>query len=132
MNTTAEKTTDAGVLDWPMVRPIRPAPSMREETIAARLTTMQEAGIKLPRIAVECGVSREALEAWIKGERAAETTAALSSWLEGIDRDIAERDGEFVMTPLAGRILRAFEQARAPKGKDGRRGIALIYGARAC
>lgn len=104
-------------------------PVMREDAIAARLAAMRDAGIKSSRMAVESIVARDVLEAWIKGKRTREATAALSAWLTGIDEDIAERDGDFFMSPSAERFLRAFEHAREPKGTDGHRGIAMIYGA---
>src|SRR5687768_9138123 len=109
--------------------PVNAKPVMREDAIGARLSAMLEAGIRVSRMAVESSVTRDVLEAWIKGKRAKEATVALSAWLTGIDEDIAERDGDFFMSPSAERFLRAFEHAREPKGSDGHRGIAMIYGA---
>jgi len=103
--------------------------NMREDAIAARLSAQLDAGTRPRQIAIESSVTQADLEQWIKGNRTAQVTFSLSKWLIGIDEEIAERNGEFVMTPTAERFLRAFEQARAPKGRDGRRGIALIYGA---
>ena len=104
-------------------------PMMREDAIAARLTDMLNAGVKLSRMAVESNVAKDKLEAWIKGERPVEITLSLSNWFTGIDEEIAERSGDFFMTPSAETFLRAFEHAREPKGKEGIRGIAMIYGA---
>jgi len=104
-------------------------PLMREDAIAARLTDMRNAGVKLSRMAVESNVARDEMEAWIKGERSAEITYALSAWLIGIDEEIADRNGDFFMTPSAEIFLRAFEHAREAKGSAGHRGIAMIYGA---
>lgn len=102
---------------------------MRQGAILARLAEMEAAGIKLTRIAVESGLSVDELMQWKKGERSEAATGALSTWLTGIDREVAEKEADFVITPTASRILRAFEQARAPKDSRGRRGIAMIYGA---
>ena len=104
-------------------------PMMREDAVAARLTDMRNAGVKLSRMAVESSVAKDKLEAWIKGERPVEITLSLSNWFTGIDEDIAERSGDFFMTPSAETFLRAFEHAREPKGNEGIRGIAMIYGA---
>lgn len=104
-------------------------PPMREDAIAARLAAMREAGMKPLRMANEAALEVNALEGWIKGQRESEVTKALSDWLTGIDDEITEREGDFVMTPTSARILKAIEQARAPRGKEERRGIALIYGA---
>ncbi|CAE6503403.1 conserved hypothetical protein [Nitrosomonas nitrosa] len=104
-------------------------PVMREDAIAARISAMLDAGVRISRMAIESNVTREALEAWIKGKRSQEVSVALSTWITLIDEDIAERDGDFFMSPSAKRFLRAFEHAREPKGGDGHRGIAMIYGA---
>jgi len=104
-------------------------PPMREDAIAARLTAMREAGIKPLTMAIESKLELNALESWVNGQRESEVTKALSDWLAGIDDEIAAREGEFVMIPTSARIVKAIEQARAPRGKDGRRGVALIYGA---
>jgi DNA transposition AAA+ family ATPase len=104
-------------------------PPMREEAIAARLADMRDAGMKTLAMANEAGLEVNTLKRWISGQREQEVTKALSDWLTGIDDEIAARDGEFVLTPSSARFVKAFEQARAPRGKDGRRGIALIYGA---
>lgn len=102
---------------------------MREDAIAARLAAMQDAGIKPLTMAIESKLERDALEEWINGTRKAEVTKALSDWLTGIDDEIAAREGGFVMIPGSARIVKAIEQARAPRGRDDRRGVALIYGA---
>lgn len=104
-------------------------PVMREDAITARISAMLDAGVRISRMAIESNVTREALEAWIKGKRSQEVSVALSTWITLIDEDIAERDGDFFMSPSAKRFLRAFEHAREPKGGDGHRGIAMIYGA---
>jgi len=102
---------------------------MREGAILARLSEMEAGGIKHARIAVESGLSVEALTQWVKGERNGDATRALSAWLSGIDSEVSAKEADFIITPTARRILRAFEQARAPKDSRGRRGIAMIYGA---
>jgi len=107
----------------------RKKPVMREDAIAARLIAMRDAGVKVARMAVESGVPKDDIEAWINGKRTDEVTQALSSWLVGIDDDIAERNGDFFMSPSAENFLRAFEHAREAKGNEGYRGIAMIYGA---
>ena len=104
-------------------------PTMRNETIEARLTDVCNSGMKLSRIAIESNVSKDHLEAWVNGKKSEETTRALSSWFTGIDEELAERNGDFFMSPSAEKFLNAFERAREPKGKDGSRGIAMIYGA---
>lgn len=132
MNTNAERTPDDTPgkelpIDWPPMIP--PKPPMREDAIVARLTAMREAGIKPLTMAIESKLELNMLEAWIKGQRSKEATKALSDWLTGIDDEIAALEGEFVMTPTSARIVKSIEQARAPRGKEARRGIALIYGA---
>lgn len=104
-------------------------PPMREDAIAARLAAMREAGIKPLRMANEAALEVNALEGWINGQRESEVTMALSDWLTGIDDEITEREGDFVMTPTSARIVKAIEQARAPRGREEHRGVALIYGA---
>lgn len=104
-------------------------PSMREEAIAARLNDMLNTGVKLSRMAIESSVPKDRLEAWIQGERLKQITLALSDWFLGIDQDIAKRNGNFFMSPSSETILRAFEHAREPKGSEGQRGVAMIYGA---
>lgn len=110
-------------------REIRYKPPMREEAIAARLAAMRDAGIKTLAMANEARLEVNTLERWISGQREKEVTKALSDWIMSIDDEITALEGEFVLTPSAARFVKAFEQARAPRGKDGRRGIALIYGA---
>lgn len=104
-------------------------PMLREAAILERLKSMQTAGIKDQRIAVESGVKLEAMHAWLSGQREQNVTAALSGWLKAIDADVTARSGDFVMTPTAERIVRVFEQAREPKGTSDRRGVALVFGA---
>lgn len=106
-----------------------PKPPMREDAIAVRLTAMREAGIKPLTMTIESKLELNILEGWIKGQRDKVATKALSDWLTGIDEEIAALEGEFVMTPTAARIVKAIEQARASRGNNGRRGVALIYGA---
>lgn len=104
-------------------------PIMREDAIAARLSDMLKAGVKLSRVAIESNVSKDKFESWIKGDRDGEITQELSNWLTGIDEDITARNGDFFMTPSSETILRAFEHAREPRGRERQRGIAMIYGA---
>lgn len=59
-------------------------PMMREDAVAARLTDMRNAGVKLSRMAVESSVAKDKLEAWIKGERTVEITLSLSNWFTGM------------------------------------------------
>ena len=102
---------------------------MREDAIAARLTAALDAGVRPRQIAIESGIDQSELENWMLGNRSHQTTTALSNWLNGIDEEVTTRNGEFVMTPSAERYLMAFERAREPRGNNGRRGVALIYGA---
>ena len=102
---------------------------MREDAIAARLAAMLDAGVKLSSMAVEASVTKDEIEAWINGHRAEKITLVLSKWLVGIDKDIAERNGNFFMSPSAENFIRAFEHAREAKNSEGARGIAMIYGA---
>lgn len=104
-------------------------PPMREDAIAARLSDMLKAGVKLSMVAIESNVPKDNLESWVKGDKSKEVTISLSNWLNGIDEDIAERNGDFFITPTAEIILRAFEHAREPRGQERQRGIAMIYGA---
>lgn len=128
MNTNAERTPDdTPGIDWPPMIP--PDPPMREDAIVARLTAMREAGIKPLTMAIESKLELNALEGWVKGQRDKAVTKALSDWLTAIDDEIAALEGEFVMTPTSARIVKVIEQARAPRGNNGRRGVALIYGA---
>jgi DNA transposition AAA+ family ATPase len=128
-STPSEPENPAGVRFLPGFGPAKPKPAMREEAIAARLDEMQKAGIEDRQIAVESHVSRAAVDGWKNGSRPKEVTEALSAWLTKIDDEIVKLNGDFVMTPIAGRILRTFEQARTPKSNEGRRGVASIWGA---
>jgi len=106
-----------------------PKPPMREDAITARLTAMRDAGIKSLTMAIESKLELNMLEGWIKGQRDKQTTKALSDWITGIDDELDALEGDFIMTPTSARIVKAIEQARTPRGKEGRRGLALIYGA---
>lgn len=135
MNTNAEKTPDeeqeflsAAEANLSAFKKINNA-AMREDAIVARLTAMREAGVKPLTMAIEAKLELNALEGWLNGQRDKVVTKALSDWLTVIDDEIAALEGEFVMTPISARIVKAIEQARTPKGKDGHRGVALIYGA---
>ena len=80
------------------------------------------------------GIPNRKFRPWIYAyqdvrSRVEDATASLSNWISGIDEDIAERNGDFFMTPSAETYLRAFEHAREPKGSNGQRGVAMIYGA---
>lgn len=104
-------------------------PPMREEAIAARLASMRDAGIKTLAIANQATLEVNTLERWISGQREKEVTKKLSDLLTGIDDEIAALEGDFIMTPTSARIVESIEQARAPRGSDEHRGVALIYGA---
>jgi DNA transposition AAA+ family ATPase len=137
MNTNTAKILDEDAptkyLDWgtgecrEIEKPQKPP--MREDAIAARIEAAREAGIKDQTISIESKLKLNELKEWINGTRKAEVTKALSDWLMVIDDEIAALEGDFVMTPTAARIVKAVEQARAPRGNDNRRGAALIYGA---
>ncbi len=103
--------------------------TMREDAIHTRLKGMLGAGTKPLTMAIESKLELNELEGWINGKRGSAATKALSDWILSIDEDVAASEGDFVNTPTSSRILNAIEQARAPRGKEGRRGIALIYGA---
>lgn len=104
-------------------------PIMRTEAIETRLADVRNSGMNLSRIAIESKVPKDDLEAWIAGKRSTETTRALSSWFADIDEEIEKLNGDFFMSPLAEQFINAFERAREPKGSDGTRGVAMIYGA---
>ena len=104
-------------------------PIMRTEAIETRLADVRNSGMNLSRIAIESKVPKSDLEAWIAGKRSTETTRALSSWFADIDEEIEKLNGDFFMSPLAEQFINAFERAREPKGSDGARGVAMIYGA---
>lgn len=104
-------------------------PVMRTEAIETRLADVRNSGMNLSRIAIESEVPKDDLEAWIAGKRSTETTRALSSWFADIDEEIEKLNGDFFMSPLAEQFINAFERAREPKGSDGTRGVAMIYGA---
>ena len=104
-------------------------PIMREDAISARLDAMKEAGIQDRTIAIEAKIKMNEIKEWSNGSRKKEITKAISEWLTEIDDEIAVREGNFVMTPTSARIVKAVEQARATRGSDRRRGVALIYGA---
>jgi DNA transposition AAA+ family ATPase len=104
-------------------------PPMREEAIAARLASMHDAGMKTLAMANQIpGLTVNALERWIGGQREKEVTKKLSDWIADMDAEIAAREGSFVQTPSTALMVQAIEQARAPQGPEGRRGVALIYG----
>src|SRR5574340_1251143 len=129
MNTNTARTPDKespddrGAGAFLPYRPLRQP--MREDAILARIDAMRNAGIKPLTMAIESKLELNTLEGWIKGQRSKEVTQALSDWLTGVDDEIAALEGEFVMTPTSARIVKAIEQARAPRGKEGRGGIAL-------
>lgn len=101
----------------------------REDAIAARIQEIEDAGGSRAGIAIESGLMEsERVAAWLSGTRSDEDTEKLSLWLDKVDEDIAERVGGFALTPAARRYLRAFEQARAPRDSNGRRGVAMIFG----
>ncbi len=115
---------DSGFVTQRLVRAPR-----REDAIAARINEIWDACGSLQGVAIESGLMTvERVTAWLDGRRDPDSTAKLSTWLDAIDSDIAERAGDFVMTPTARRFLSAFEHARAPRDGKGRRGLAMIFG----
>ena len=94
------------------------------------------ARIPLSRIATESGASLQRVKAWVDGTGGESATAPLLAWKAEIDEAGAD-SGDFVMTPTAERIIRAFDRARESKGgvahpdneETQERGIALVYGA---
>lgn len=140
MNDTARKAGDAAaafavnphpkdVFDWTPELLKKKRPVMRPDAIAVRVAEMQQADISLSRMAVESGVARQDLDAWISGARNVETTGLLSTWIQDIDEELAAAASSLVRTPTAARILNGLEKAREPRGSEGRRGIAYIGGA---
>lgn len=102
----------------------------REAAIAARIAEIKEAGESLEGIAIESRLMKsEHVEAWLSGQRTAEDTHRLSVWLDEVDEDISQRTAGFIMTPFARQVLGAFEHARAARDSEGRRGVAMIFGA---
>lgn len=102
----------------------------REAAIAARINEIKEAGESLTGIAIESGLMKpEQVDAWLSGQRTAEDTRRLSEWLDKVDEDIEARTAGFIMTPFARQILGAFEHARAARDSEGRRGVAMVFGA---
>ena len=102
----------------------------REEAIAARIQEILEIGESLAGIAIESGLmAEERVTEWVGGRRDKEDTDKLSAWLDKVDEDIAARTGDFFISPNAARFLRALENARAARDSEGRRGVAMIFGA---
>lgn len=124
----AEATGNGNVATLPWQPP--PTPSLRPTAVRARVLEMVDAGIvTLKRIAVEARTPGLLLERWCKDDDAPSVTEALTVWLSELDTEVAALSGDFVETPTALRIIKAFEQARQAKGNGHQRGIALIYGA---
>lgn len=103
--------------------------AMRESALRARVSSLTEAGVELKTIAVEAKVHSAELKRWDEGKDEPGVAMALTLWLEVIDAEASLAAGDFVETPTAKRILKAFEQARQDKDGEGRRGMCLIYGA---
>jgi DNA transposition AAA+ family ATPase len=81
------------------------------------------------RIAVDQGIPSADVSRWLGGETLPSIETAAAEWLEDLDqRALVKFDG-FVMTPTSQRICDAFEDARAPRGRDGKRGMCFIFGA---
>lgn len=103
--------------------------------IRAYVEDLIAAGITPARIAVEAGVSAQRLKAWLNSSGGDNILPDLAAW-KAESEAAAGLNSEFVMTPTAERIIRAFDRARQSKGGVGhfadevkQRGIALIYGA---
>lgn len=94
------------------------------------------ARIPLSRIATESGAPLQRVKAFVDGTGGESAIAPLLAWKAEIDEARADAS-EFVMTPTAERIIRAFDRARESRGwvahgnedDTQERGIALIYGA---
>lgn len=100
--------------------------------LRAYVDDMVSAGVTLAQIAIESGVKTQRLNAWINGSDDDDIIMPLLAWRGELEREAKARDGGFVMTPTAQKIINAFDRAREPQlnSRDGyARGIAMIYGA---
>lgn len=101
----------------------------RANAIAARIYEIKESCGHLRGVALESGLmSEDMVSGWLSGKREADATGKLSVWLDAVDSDIADRTGDFIMSPTSRRILSAFEYVREPRDNKGRRGVGLIIG----
>lgn len=94
-----------------------------------RIFDFIDRGMPASRIAVDKGIPSADVSRWLEGENLPTIEAAALAWLDEMDRHTAKRFEGFAMTPTAKRIVSAFDDARMPRGRSERRGIALIYGA---
>lgn len=124
-----EASSNRNVATLPGLPHGEPKPALRPAAVRARVAEMLESGVTLKRIAVEARTPFLLLDRWHKGEEMPSVMEALALWLSELDLEVSALSGDFVETPTARRIIKAFEQARLDKNGKGQRGIALIYGA---
>lgn len=93
-------------------------------TMRGRLVSMIDAGMTTARIAVEAGVKRVALQAWLDAKATDEKIERrLMAWFDDIDGANAdESEPGWVETPTSAEIMAALEYARVNAT------ISLIYG----
>ncbi len=106
-----------------------PKTAMRDGELRARVAELMESGIERIAIARKANVHRAEFKRWEDGKDEPGVAMALSLWFEVIDAEVKAAAGDFVETPTAKRILKAFEKARQDKDGRGQRGICLAYGA---
>lgn len=126
VSNSADSVADYGI---PLYETPQSPSTMRESALRARVSGLIEAGVGWKTIAVEARVHSAELKRWDEGKDEPGVALSLSLWLEVIDAEASAAAGDFVETPTAKRILKAFEQARQDKDGRGQRGICLIYGA---
>jgi DNA transposition AAA+ family ATPase len=107
----------------------KPTTAMRDGELRARVAELMESGIEPIAIARKANVHSAEFKRWQDGKDEPGVAMALSLWFEVIDAEGKAAAGDFVETPTARRILKAFEKARQDKDGKGQRGICLAYGA---
>lgn len=103
--------------------------AMRDGELRARVADLIDSGVGMVALGRKAMVHSAELKRWHEGRDEPSVAMALTLWFEVLDAEARETVGDFVLTPTAKRILRAFEQARQDKDGRGQRGICLAYGA---
>ncbi len=94
-----------------------------------RITDLINRGMAASRIAVDRGIPSADVARWLEGDPLPVVERAVTAWLEDLDRQVAVKFDGFVMTPTSQRFCDALDDARAPRGREGRRGMCFIFGA---
>lgn len=94
-----------------------------------RIADLISRGMAASSIAVDQGIPSAEVVRWLEGEPLPGIETAVTAWLEDLDRKVAVNFDGFVMTSASQRFFAAFDDARAPRGHESRRGMCFIFGA---